>query len=200
MRNICNEVAVRTGVARLMAVVAVTLLWCNCAAAAETEVILLRGWFGLFSTGLDRIAEGLKANGINAEVEGHLAWRSAVSKIVQERVAGKPARLALIGHSQGANNVIDMARSLKERNIQVDLLITLAPLLQDPIPSNVVRAVNYYQAGGWGSPIAPDSDFRGKISNVDVASDTSITHVNIDKSARVQADIAREITVLSQAK
>src|SRR5947207_2838489 len=36
--------------ARFLAI-AVTLLWCNCALAAELQVLLLRGWFGVFSTG-----------------------------------------------------------------------------------------------------------------------------------------------------
>src|SRR6267154_1749480 len=38
------------------AVMAVTLFWCGCALAAEPRVILLRGWFGVFSTGLDGLA------------------------------------------------------------------------------------------------------------------------------------------------
>ena len=36
--------------------------------------------------------------------------------------------LVLVGHSQGANNVIDMARLLERENIPVDLLVTLAPM------------------------------------------------------------------------
>src|SRR3979411_1350560 len=58
---------------------AIVLLWCNSALAAEPRVLLLRGWFGVFSTGLDGLAEELKAQGINAEVAGHLHWATAVS-------------------------------------------------------------------------------------------------------------------------
>ena len=120
-----------TGVV-LVIVVAFTVLWCNCAVAAETRVILLRGWFGVFSTGLDSLADELKAKGIKAEVAGHLYWSTAVADIVRERAAGKIGPIVLIGHSQGANNVIDAARSLQAHNIPVDLLVTLAPLLQIP--------------------------------------------------------------------
>src|ERR1700704_4850646 len=73
-----------------------------------------------------------------AETVGHLAWKSTVANIIKDRKAGKSGGLVLIGHSQGANNVIEMARILEKEGIAVDLLVTLAPLLQDPIPGNVV--------------------------------------------------------------
>jgi hypothetical protein len=47
------------------------LLWCDGLLAAETQAILLRGYLGLFSDGLDRLAQELRARGINAEVRKH---------------------------------------------------------------------------------------------------------------------------------
>src|SRR5215467_11071313 len=69
--------------------VAIALLWCNCALAAEPRVLLLRGWFGVFSTGMDSLANELKAKGIKAEVASHLYWTKAVSEILEDRAAGK---------------------------------------------------------------------------------------------------------------
>jgi alpha-beta hydrolase superfamily lysophospholipase len=178
--------------------VALVLLWCASALAAGPHVVLLRGWFGIFSTGLDSVADQLRAQGIKAEVAGHLNWSTALAEILRERSAGQTDPLVLVGHSQGANNVIDMARSLESHNITVDLLVTLSPFLQNPIPANVVKAINYYQAPGWGQPIVPDRGFHGKIVNFDLADDQTITHISIDKSARVQAEIVREITALAQ--
>jgi hypothetical protein len=80
------------------------------------------------------------------------------------------------------------------------MLVTLAPFMQYPIPANVVRAINYYQAPGWGAPLSGDSGFHGKLSNVDLAGDPSIFHITIDKSTRIHADLVREITALAQAK
>jgi hypothetical protein len=199
-RDARNLFGPRTGAWWVSAFMAIVLLWCNCALAAEPRVLLLRGWFGVFSTGLDGLAEELKARGINAEVASHLHWSAAVSDILRERSAGKTGPIILVGHSQGANNVIDLARSLESYNVPVDLLVTLAPFLQNPVPSNVMRAINYYQSPGWGAPLTPDHGFRGKLSNIDVGEDLSISHINIDKSARVHADILREIVALSQAK
>src|SRR4029078_5290040 len=98
------------------------LVWCV-AAQAETRVFLRRGWFGVFSTGMDELAAELKSKGVKAEAIGHLAWKSTVTKIVQERAAGKIGAIALVGHSQGANNVIEMAHALKAQKVPVDLLV-----------------------------------------------------------------------------
>src|SRR5262249_38307287 len=130
--------------------VAIALLWSS-ATKAETRVYLLRGWFGVFSTGLDTLATELRSKGIKAETVGHLAWKPRVSNIIKWHASANSGPLVLVGHSQGANNVIDMARLLQRENIPVDLVITIAPAGQDPIPSNVVRAINYYNSPGWGA-------------------------------------------------
>src|SRR5258705_9512798 len=190
----------RSYVSSCVGVIAVILvLYCS-PARAETRVLLLRGWFGVFSTGLDAIADALNAKGIRAEVTGHLQWKAAAEEILRERAQGKTDSIVLVGHSQGANNVIDMARGLEAQNAPVALLVTLAPYRQDPLPANVMRAINYYQSGGWGAPLTGGPGFRGKLSNVDVAEDSSVSHINIDKSARIQAEIAREIGAIAKAK
>ena len=184
------------GARRIVAALFIGLLSCSVAQAAETRVYLLRGWFGVFSTGMDELAAALNAQGAKAEAIGHLSWKATVSKIVQSRTAGKTGPLVLVGHSQGANNVIEMARSLETHKIAVDLLVTLAPFMQGPIPPNVIRAMNYYQSPGWGAPLTPGRGFQGKLSNIDVASDVMITHITIDKSAKVQAEIMRAIMAI----
>jgi hypothetical protein len=179
-------------------VAVIALPYCT-PARADARVILLRGWFGVFSTGLDEIANALNAKGIRAEVASHLYWRTAADDILRERAGGKTDALVLVGHSQGANNVVDMARALEAKNVPVALLVTLAPYRQNPIPSNVMRAINYYQSTGWGAPITAGTGFRGRLSNMDVREDASISHINIDKSTRVQAEIAREIEAIGRA-
>ena len=183
--------------AALAALAALALLW-HGLARADTEVYLLRGWFNVFSTGMDTIAEELRGKGIRAEAMGHLSWRSAVDRIVDERASGATSRLVLVGHSQGANNAIDMARELAKHDIAVDLLITLVPFMQDPVPANVLRAINYYQSPGWGSPLTAEPGFKGEISNINIAQDWEIMHITIDKSAKVQAAVLAAIAELPQ--
>ena len=179
---------------------AIALLWCSCAFGAEPRVILMRGWFGVFSTGLDGLADELKAKGINAQVVGHLYWSTALAEIQRARAGGDTRPIVLVGHSQGANNVIDIARALEAQRIPVDLVVTLAPFLQKTIPANVVRAVNFYQAPGWGAPLAADRGFHGELSNVNLADDPTIFHVSIDKSEKIHAQIMREIEAVAQKK
>lgn len=194
-----RSLAKRIGARLLGTVLAMVLLWCDSGLAAGTHVVLLRGWFGVFSKGLDSIAQQLRAQGIEAEVAGHMNWSTAVAAILRKRSAGQTGPLVLVGHSQGANNVIDMARSLQARNVTVDLLVTLSPMMQNPIPPNVVKAINYYSPG-WGQIIAADRGFHGKIVNFDLANDLSITHMNITQSTRLQKEIVREITMVAQQR
>lgn len=189
----------KTGAWWFGAVLLIALIRWDYALAVEPRVIMLRGWFGVFSTGLDGLSDELKSKGINAVVAGHLYWSTALAEIEKERAAGKYRPIVLIGHSQGANNVIDISRSLQQKNIPVDLVITLAPFLQYPMPNNVVRAVNFYQSPGWGAPIAGEANFHGKIVNINMKDDPTVLHINIDKSPKVHAEIVREILAVSQA-
>jgi hypothetical protein len=185
-------------VAMLALVVAVMVLALGDAtlAAGTPRVILLRGWFGVFSMGLDTVTDQLRAQGINAEVAGHLSWQNEVGEILRERAAGRTGPLILVGHSQGANNVIDMARALEPSHVTVDLLITLSPFMQNRVPLNVAKAINYFQAPGWGQPLEAEPGFRGKLINVNLADDPTITHIGIDKSTKIQTEIVREIAAV----
>ena len=198
MRSARDRFHFKAGACGVAACVTV-LLFCT-AALADTQVYLLRGWFGVFSAGMDALADELQGKGIKAEAIGHLAWRATVAKIASERAAGKTGPLVLVGHSQGANNVIEMARILEKDGIAVDLLVTLAPLLQDPIPGNVARAINYYNSPGWGAPVKAEVGYRGNLSNVNLGGDLGIAHIAMDKSPNIQAEIERAILSVRQTR
>jgi hypothetical protein len=89
--------------------------------------------------------------------------------------------------------VIDMAREFAKHDIQV----TLAPFLQESVPANVLRAMNFYQSPGWGAPLTTAEGFHGKLLNIDVSNDWTITHISIDKSEKIHARIAREVLALA---
>ena len=59
--------------------------------------------------------------------------------------------------------------------------MTLAPLLQDPIPGNVARAINYYNSPGWGAPVKAEVGYRGNLSNVNLGGDLGIAHIAMDE-------------------
>jgi|SRR5919201_1268963 hypothetical protein len=191
-----RSVARRSGGICAILIVSLAIAWTTCALATEPRVLLMRGWFNVFSTGMDDLADKLRAKGINAEVKPHTYWDTALAEILRERADGKIAPIVLIGHSQGANNAVVLAHSLKAHQIPVDMLITLAPFMQDVIPSNVVRAINYYQSPGWGSPLVPGPGFHGKITNNDLSSDLAVFHITIDKTSKIHEAIIRDVANL----
>src|SRR5258705_13727317 len=86
-----------------------------------------------------------------------------------------------------------MARVLEAQNVPVALLVTLAPYRQDPVPANVMRAINYYQSAGWGAPLTAGTGFRGKAANVDFAGGSAVFYLNNNKSAPIQNENAPAI-------
>ena len=91
----------RSYVGSCVGAIAVVLVLSCSPARAETRVLLLRGWFGVFSTGLDAIADALKAKGVHAEVSRASPWKAAADEIRRERAQGKTDAIVLVGHSQG---------------------------------------------------------------------------------------------------
>jgi hypothetical protein len=91
-----------------------------------------------------------------------------------------------------------MARELDKHGVPVDLIITLVPWLQNPVPANVVRAVNYYQAPGWGSPLTAEPGFKGEIDNRNIAGDWGTLHITIDKTPKIQEAVIAEVLGLSR--
>jgi hypothetical protein len=179
-------------------VAALALACCHDAVAAENRVILLRGYLGLFSNGLDELADELKAKGFDVEVRQHLYWTDVVNDLLRDRAAGKIGTLIFVGHSQGGNDAIEIATALQVSHVPVDLIVTLAPVYPKPVPANVARAIDYYQAGGWGSPLTPGQGFRGALANHDLESDQSISHFNIAENPRIRAEVVREIEAVPQ--
>ncbi len=178
---------------------AIVLMVGDAASAGENRVILLRGWLSVFSGGLDALARELKANGFDAEVRKHLYWTDVVNDLLREWAAGKIATLTLVGHSQGGNDAVEIAYALEQNHIPVNLIVALAPYYPKPLPGNVMRAVDYYQEGGWGSPLTPGGGFHGTLANYNVANDPNIHHFNIDDNARIRAEVLREILAVPLA-
>ena len=59
---------------------------------------------------------------------------------------------------------------------------------------------NYYHSPGWGAPLTTDAGYRGKLSNINLGGDLGLSHVAIDKSPKIQAEIERVILALPQTR
>lgn len=163
-------------------------------AAERGEVYLLRGFADVFSRGLDEMGAELQAEGVDAHVQGHLGWRGVAQKIINDRRNVGRIPVILVGHSLGANAVINIAERLADERIRVDYMATFAATAPDPVPSNVRKVVNYYFAtNGWGEPLVPGPGFRGRLVNKDFSNSETVGHFNIDKQRPLQAEVIGEI-------
>jgi hypothetical protein len=153
--------------------------------ASHPHVYLMRGLLNIFSLGMDQLASQLARNGIDASVYNHSVEETVVGTIVQKYRAGDHGPYILVGHSLGADAVMAMAQQLDAAGVPVALVVPFDGTESFAAPSNVGCVLNltqrkyaYMQAG---------TGFHGKLSNVDVSSDTTIDHITIDKSPRLQA-------------
>jgi pimeloyl-ACP methyl ester carboxylesterase len=148
-----------------------------------THVYLLRGWLDVFSTGMDDLTVKLNRRGIRASVHGHVEYHALADTIAARYRAGRGERVVIIGHSLGANAAVEMAARLGELKVPVPLVITYDPTVVEHAPANVSRLVNFYQSNnGWGARVVAGPGFRGSLSNIDLARNTNLDHVSIDKS------------------
>lgn len=164
------------------------------AASARGDVYLLRGFGDVFSRGLDAMAATLNSKGIDAEVTNHDAWRRIAQEIIDKQRRMGPRPVVLVGHSLGANAVVEIAEMLKKRHITVQYMVTLAATGPDPVPSNVRRVDNFYFAtNGWGEPVKGAADFSGSLTNHDFSNVDGVGHFNIDKQPAIQREILARI-------
>jgi hypothetical protein len=157
----------------------------------RAHVYLLRGLFNVFSLGMDSLAEELKRRGVDATVHGYGEWQTLADRAAVDYKAGKEAPIILIGHSLGADAVMEMAAYLGRKGVPVAMVVPFDGTKSFAASDNVGRVLNLtqrdyaYMRGGPG--------FHGTLSNVDVSSDSSIDHINIDKSPRLHARVVAEV-------
>jgi hypothetical protein len=158
------------------------------------EVYLLRGLANVFSLGLDEIGRRLNTAGIDAHVQAFTAGGWAFNKIVGDRAEHGAQPIALIGHSLGANAIVDLAEALDKKNIQVDYMASFAATNADQLPGNIKYIQNFYFArNGWGQRLVPGPKFRGKIENRDFSQQQDVSHFNIEKQRALQEEVVRNV-------
>jgi hypothetical protein len=159
--------------------------------ASHPQVYLMRGLLNIFSLGMDQLAAQIARNGIDASVYNHTVEETVVGTIAQKYRAGDHGPYILVGHSLGADAVMLMAQQLDAQGVPVALVVPFDGTGSYAAPANVSCVINLTQRNY--AYMRPGAGFRGRLSNVDVSSDTTIDHVTIDKSPRLQAMALKEI-------
>jgi len=165
-------------------------------AVPRAHVYLLRGLLNIFSLGMDTLADELNKRGVYATVDNHADWQSLADEAAANYKAGKEGPIILIGHSLGADAVMEMAAYLGRRDVPVALVVPFDGTGSYAASANVARVLNltqhYYMARGPG--------FHGSLLNVDLRSDPNIDHLNIDKSPRLHARVIAEVLAIVGAR
>jgi len=173
------------------------------------QVYCMRGWLGIFSTGMDTLAEKIdKEVGAPAVSVANEEWYTLREWIVAKHQEGKINEpLVLLGHSYGADDMIRVAKFIQDKGITVDLMILLDPVTPPAIPTNVKRCLVIYKsrpATDWypawrGVPTEAEDPKITMLTNIDlrktdVGWDTSVVdHINIEKVASVHNMVMEEI-------
>jgi hypothetical protein len=160
-------------------------------AESRAHVYLLRGLMNIFSLGMDTLAEQLNRRGVYATVHGYGEWQALADRAAVDFKAGKEGPIILIGHSLGADAVMEMAAYLGRKGIPVALVVPFDGTQSFAASDNVARVLNLTQRDYAYMRRGPG--FHGTLANIDVSSDPSIDHINIDKSPRLHARVVSEV-------
>ena len=154
------------------------------AVTSRAHVYLMRGLMNIFSLGMDSLGAQIQHHGISAVVYNHSMADSVVGDIISKYRAGDHGPYILIGHSLGADAVMQMAQMLNHAGVPVALVIPFDGTGSYGATGNVACVLNLTQRNYAYMRAAPG--FHGQLSNVNVAS-SGVDHFTIDKSPQLQA-------------
>ena len=97
----------------------------------RAHVYLLRGLLRIFSLGMDTLAEELKGHDVYTTVDSYSDWQTLADQAAADYKAHKEAPIILIGHSLGADAVMEMAAYLGRKGVPVALVV---PFETAPFP------------------------------------------------------------------
>lgn len=169
------------------------------AKGGPVKVYMVRGFMGVFSTGLDELAATLQKKGIATEVYGHLSGGAIRAKIRKQHTGKPKLPLVLVGHSFGGNAALQVAALLEQDNIPVDLVVTIDPTKGGPLAGNVRRYVNYYiSANVLGTKLAGGGVKSSRVRNIDIRDrseiiDSGTGHWTMTSDDVIQSEILSEI-------
>ena len=160
-------------------------------AQSRAHVYLLRGLLNVFSLGMDTLSEELNARGVYATVDNHTSWQSLADQAATRYKAGTEGPIIIIGHSLGADAVMEMSAYLGQKGVPVALAVPFDGTQSLAASGNIQRVLNLTQRSYAYMRKGPN--FKGTLVNFDVSSDPSIDHLNIDKSPRLHAKVIAEV-------
>jgi hypothetical protein len=160
-------------------------------AQPRAHVYLLRGLLNVFSLGMDTLADELNKRGVYATVHNHTEWQSLADSAAARYKGGTEGPIIIIGHSLGADAVMEMSAYLGQRGVPVALAVPFDGTQSFAASANIAHVLNLTQRSY--AYMVRGAGFKGTLVNFDVSSDPNIDHLNIDKSPRLHAKVIGEV-------
>jgi len=177
--------------------------------AREGHVYCILGWLGIWSRGMDVIAQRVDAElGVQATSLANQEWTKLASFVSTEHESRRwSGPLILVGHSIGADDQVRVAKRLHTAHVPVDLLILIDPTDPPTIPPNVQHCVNIFKSQPVvdyvpifrGVRVRAADSTRTLLENIDLRvtkigfDSRVINHFNIAKIKGVQDMVLTEI-------
>jgi hypothetical protein len=140
---------------RIWAACALALLFCaGCAPRRATvlsdsrrsgRVYLIRGLLNIYSLGMDSLARKLREDRVDARVSPWMSHVDLSRHLIKTYREGNREPICLIGHSQGVDHALSVARALQKENMNVHLMVSIEEWISHEIPSNVDRVVTIHK-------------------------------------------------------
>ena len=168
---------------------------------ALPRVYLMRGLAQTVSEGVDHLSAKLAARGYRASVHAYGHWPQIANAIIAEkrRTAGA-SRAVVVGHSLGANSVVELVNALADRNIEVDLAVTFDPTVDLHVRGGAKRFINFFQSdNGWGRAVRSSAAVAARVENLDLKAMVHLTHFTIDRDPQVHARAISAIGAIAPA-
>ena len=146
-------------------------------AQSRAHVYLLRGLMNIFSLGMDTLGAELNKRGVYATVDNHAEWQALADGAASRYKAGSEGPIILIGHSLGADAIMEMANYLGQKGVPVALVVPFDGTQSFYATSNVARVLNLTQRDYAYMRRGPG--FHGSLVNVDLSGDPKIDHLTI---------------------
>lgn len=164
------------------------------------EAYLMRGLANVFSRGMDRMAEKLRARGVDAVSFNHAEWKPIAKDIVARAKAGKVSfPIVIMGHSLGGNQSSHFANYLAGKGVPVEFVATFDPTVTGYVGPNIKEVVNYYLPREADNRLMAKSGFTGSVKNIDVTVNPDITHTNVEKNPAFQKSSIDKIISITKA-
>jgi hypothetical protein len=169
---------------------------------AYGRIIVLRGLANVFSRGMDKITEEMKARGLPVAVYNHQAWNGLAADMIAEYKTNKSfLPIIIIGHSLGADAAVVMANWLGRNGVPVRLVVCFDGVAKkDPVINTIAEVLNYYKPRGFGQEVTGSANFTGTITNIDLTKREDIDHLNIDKDPVLHDEVITKVLEIMKKK